>query len=184
MSVQNESTLKVSERFGLGVVSPGAGIGVVEMLLRTDPLCVDVRQVRVANPFVWATFLNQLGNPGVFNEFEVVKASQAPVPNNTTAERSRRKKQKRGTVAAVSSDEQREALQSQVFETVSGVLGLPVGADEPLMDAGLDSMSSVQLRNKLGSDLGMVLPATLVFDYPSVGALVGYLQTQMVTAGG
>jgi 3-oxoacyl-(acyl-carrier-protein) synthase/acyl carrier protein len=71
-----------------------------------------------------------------------------------------------------------------VNETVSGVLGLPVEADEPLMDAGLDSMSSVQLRNKLGSDLGMMLPATLVFDYPSVSALAAYLATLIVPTEG
>ena len=64
---------------------------------------------------------------------------------------------------------------------VSAVLGVEaVGEEVPLMDAGLDSLGAVELRNSLSKTAGMELPSTLVFDYPSVGALAGYLQQQMV----
>jgi 3-oxoacyl-(acyl-carrier-protein) synthase len=43
------------------------------------------------------------------------------------------------------------------------------------MDAGLDSLGAVELRNTLAQSVGMELPGTMVFDYPSVGALAGYL---------
>jgi acyl carrier protein len=79
------------------------------------------------------------------------------------------------------SEAQKEVLYSQVMETVAGVLGIFVGQDDPLMDAGLDSLGSVELRNGLFRLVGMELPGTLVFDYPSVGALAQYVETHLVS---
>jgi acyl carrier protein len=50
----------------------------------------------------------------------------------------------------------------------------------PLMSvAGLDSLGAVELRGALERRLGMTLPPTLVFDYPSIAALMEYLQTRI-----
>jgi acyl transferase domain-containing protein/acyl carrier protein len=68
------------------------------------------------------------------------------------------------------------------MDTVATVLGSTVDAEEPLMDAGLDSLGAVELRNGLSKSVGMELPGTLMFDYPSVGALAGYLETQLAPA--
>jgi hypothetical protein len=40
---------------------------------------------------------------------------------------------------------------------------------------GLDSLMAVELRNVLTRSLGKSLPATLLFDYPSLDALTGFL---------
>ena len=50
---------------------------------------------------------------------------------------------------------------------------------QPLMEAGLDSLGAVELRNALGARFGVDLPATLTFDHPSVSALAGYLGARM-----
>ena len=64
--------------------------------------------------------------------------------------------------------------------------------DEPLMEAGLDSIGAVELRNSVSSKYGVDLPATITFDQPTVRALADYLaatlapqrRTQMRTAVG
>jgi hypothetical protein len=45
------------------------------------------------------------------------------------------------------------------------------------MDAGLDSLSAVELRSALAAKVGCALPATLLFDYPTVAAAAAHLAT-------
>ena len=43
------------------------------------------------------------------------------------------------------------------------------------MEAGLDSLGAVELRNTLADRFAADLPATFIFDYPTAGALIQYL---------
>lgn len=50
------------------------------------------------------------------------------------------------------------------------------------MQAGLDSLGAVELRNALGAEFGMSMPATLAFDYPTPAALIQYVMSHLTTA--
>jgi len=50
-----------------------------------------------------------------------------------------------------------------------------VHEDSPLMETGMDSLTSVSFRNGLNQQLGMNLPAALMFDYPSQRAIVDHV---------
>lgn len=50
-----------------------------------------------------------------------------------------------------------------------------VEIDTPLMDSGVDSLSSVQFRNDVAKEFQTNLPASLIFDYPNLGSLTEYL---------
>merc|ERR1712113_961434 len=50
-----------------------------------------------------------------------------------------------------------------------------VDDETPLMEAGLDSLSSVQLRTQLQQEFGFNVGTTSVFNYPSVAALSQYI---------
>ena len=69
-------------------------------------------------------------------------------------------------------------VSSVVQKTVEELLG-SVANDAPLMGAGLDSLSAVDLVQTLGQRLGTELEPTALFDYPTIGSLTKYLDEQM-----
>ena len=67
-------------------------------------------------------------------------------------------------------------------EAVANVVGSAVESqDAPLMESGLDSLGSVELRNSLASQFGVELPATVTLDYPSISALAGYIASLLAS---
>ena len=69
-----------------------------------------------------------------------------------------------------------ENLVDEVTSIVHSVVGTAPAVDQPLMEAGLDSLGAVELKNALGSRYNISdLPASLIFDYSSVDALAKYL---------
>ena len=54
-----------------------------------------------------------------------------------------------------------------------------VELDTPLMNLGIDSLMGLELRNRLDSNLGLALPTTLVWTYPTIEALAGYVIEQL-----
>ncbi len=76
-----------------------------------------------------------------------------------------------------------EALRDWIEQCAAKILQLPAGTQieprRPLGELGLDSLLAVELRNVLGAGLGRTLPATLLFDHPSVEALAAHIEPQL-----
>ncbi|MFG2533577.1 type I polyketide synthase, partial [Streptomyces sp. NPDC048516] len=71
-----------------------------------------------------------------------------------------------------------------VREQISLVLGQTdagaIDSERGLLDMGFDSLTAVELRNRLKAVTGLHLSATLVFDYPTPGALARHLLDTLV----
>jgi NADPH:quinone reductase-like Zn-dependent oxidoreductase len=56
----------------------------------------------------------------------------------------------------------------------------PLALDQPLVVQGFDSLMSVDMRNRLNRSLGCTLPASLLFDYPTLDKIADYLLATVV----
>jgi len=82
-------------------------------------------------------------------------------------------------ILAAPAPRRRALVATRVRELVVRTLGLPtefaLDPRQGLRNVGLDSLMAVELRNSLQRILGRPLPSTLLFDFPTVESLSGYL---------
>ncbi|MBB6174413.1 acyl transferase domain-containing protein/aryl carrier-like protein [Nocardiopsis mwathae] len=81
-------------------------------------------------------------------------------------------------------EEQQQLLLDFVREQVGTVLTHPaprtIDVQRGLLDLGFDSLTAVELRNRLNTATGLRLPSTLVFDHPTTQAVAEYLRGELV----
>ncbi|MCO5974061.1 SDR family NAD(P)-dependent oxidoreductase [Actinoallomurus sp. WRP6H-15] len=80
-------------------------------------------------------------------------------------------------------EERGAAILGFVQEQIALVLDHPepaaIAPDRGLLDLGFDSLTALELRNRLAAATGMELPNTLVFDYPTAALLTECLQSRL-----
>ncbi|WP_442860970.1 phosphopantetheine-binding protein [Amycolatopsis sp. CA-230715] len=86
-------------------------------------------------------------------------------------------------LAGLSEAERRRAVLRLVRTQVATVLGhddqSAVEVNRGFLEMGFDSLTAVDLRNRLTALTGRPLPATLLFDYPSPGELAEHLTAEL-----
>ncbi|MEU8827596.1 SDR family NAD(P)-dependent oxidoreductase [Streptomyces sp. NPDC048636] len=91
-----------------------------------------------------------------------------------------------GRLAPLPPDEQHHVLLTLVRGQAAAVLGhsdvRAVSGDTPFKDMGFDSLTAVELRNRLSADTGLRLPATFVFRHPTPSAIAAELREQLCPA--
>ena len=77
----------------------------------------------------------------------------------------------------------RQVLENYLHRVVGQVLGTTsstLGRQQGFFDYGLDSLTSIELRNQMQVDLAVTLPQMVAFTYASIAALSGYLITEVL----
>lgn len=170
----------VEERFasrGMGVITPDQGL---EILARA--LAGSVSQLIVL-PVDWQKFLSQenAGHPRpllscLASELQV---SRRGTPVDAPDQPAVKSPNLLARLAVTVPSKWRGMLRAEVTACAVKALGLAqtdtVDPRQPLNEMGLDSLMAVELRSALGAMLEKPLPATLIFDYPTIEALSDHL---------
>jgi pimaricinolide synthase PimS1 len=92
-----------------------------------------------------------------------------------------------GRLSGLSGEERRELLLETVRAEVAHVLGhdgaATLSLGKAFRDLGFDSLTAIEIRNRLGAVTGVRLPATLLFDYPTPAELVDHLHAELLPSG-
>ena len=161
-------------RLGLGSLSSEQGISILRRTLLKLFSGSGVKPSMIGNQFNWNA-IRQADCP--YHDILACVDSQDEMPNE----------HKRASENAVDSHQkllgfhqmQRDALRTEIMKTVAFVLGYSVHPDAPLIQSGIDSLGAVELRNELITRMGIALPSTIVFDYPTIEAMTAYVEREM-----
>ncbi len=153
---------------GLGKLTPEQAFPALERLLREGVAHAAIVSID------WSRFLASLA-PGADRSFFAVRAEQ----KSTTKAGKDEAPPLLTSLQAIPPTERRAALLTHLADRALHVVGLdrstPLHPGVPLKDVGLDSLMAVELRNVLARSTAAALPATLLFDYPTLDALADHL---------
>jgi acyl transferase domain-containing protein/acyl carrier protein len=89
-------------------------------------------------------------------------------------------------LAGLAEADARQQLSDLVRAHVAAVLAKPdpaaVEVDKAFTEIGFDSLTAVELRNRLSGETGLRLPATLAFDHPTVTAIADHVYRTLAPA--
>jgi NAD(P)-dependent dehydrogenase (short-subunit alcohol dehydrogenase family)/acyl carrier protein len=152
---------------GLRGIEPARGLAILDRLLQNGPAQVGVFSVdwqaipaaMKALPFLEDCVAASATSPG----------AAAPAPTVSFA----------AEFASAPAQRKRSLLAEQVRTDIRRVLGLHettvIDMKQGLFELGVDSLTSMELRDRLQANCGCALPSTLVFDYPTPDAIVSHI---------
>ncbi|MFN6560885.1 MAG: type I polyketide synthase [Nostoc sp. ChiSLP01] len=166
--LENRSQSKILAQ-GISGIVPEKGLQVLGELLGQTAYQVGVL------PINWNRFFEQ-SSFGIGEQFFEAFATKVEQPE---AEEFDILQQLKGAPI----NEQRALLTTHVCNQVAKVIALDpsqINPQQGFFDLGMDSLTSVELKQRLQKSLGCQIPDTFVFNYPTIEAVVGYIAEKVL----
>ena len=163
-----------AERFtrkGIGSIPPETGLEIFGRLLRQNPAQVGVLQIDWSQLF---QHYPELGNVSLLAGLRQAESSTASEFNGA-GENDRRVRE---TILAASPGERLQLLEAFLAAHVARVIGLSVDRIEvrqPLNSLGIDSLMSIELKNRIEAELGVFIPVVKLLEGPSIAEFAEFL---------
>jgi len=77
-----------------------------------------------------------------------------------------------------------DMVQAEVAAALGRDAAARIDRDLGFFEAGMDSITSVELKGRLEAQVGLPLPATAAFEHPTVAALAGFLIAEVLDLAG
>ncbi|MER5968385.1 SDR family NAD(P)-dependent oxidoreductase [Streptomyces sp. NPDC002055] len=168
------------DRHGLSSMDPESATAALQRALDHDETCVMIADI------AWERFSVALTatrpNPFIAGLPDVARLTEAGTGTGAGTREERPELVRK--LAATPAAGRRALLVDAVRAQAANVLGYAsqdaIRGDRAFRELGLDSVTAVELRNRLGVLTGLRLPAGLVFDYPNPVAVADYLTGELV----
>lgn len=158
-------------RVGLATLSTGQALALFDAAIHADPAVVTATRLDTA----------VLGDdaPALLGELvrrPIRRTVEAPGASTTGLA---------ARLSGLSADQRHRELVDVVCSNAATVLGrsgtADISAQRAFQELGFDSLTAVELRNRLKTATGLTLSPTLIFDYPNPTALAEHLDTRLST---
>ncbi|HYM62406.1 MAG TPA: beta-ketoacyl reductase, partial [Thermoanaerobaculia bacterium] len=154
---------------GFGSIDSKAGLEILGRVMHSDSTQIGVI------PADWSKVVPSL--------FDV----PPPLFANLVTRRKETQERFPALLARTAPEHRRKRLEDRLRELISAVMGTDpfpsTDNDISFFELGMDSLMSLDLRNRLQADIDHALPSTVAFEHPSVSDLANFLITTILPAG-
>lgn len=161
---------------GFAAISSELGLQLLGDLLKQDATQVGVMSVN------WAKFLQQFppgGAPPLISD--LAPKTQQPGNSAQSAKQLELLRQLEETIASDRENILIAYIQSEVAKVLRFEASYQPNPQQGFFDMGMDSLMSIELKNRLETSLGNSLPSTLTFEYPTIDSLAQYLLNKVIS---
>ncbi|HQR84093.1 MAG TPA: type I polyketide synthase [Polynucleobacter sp.] len=156
---------------GIKPIDPALAFRALGEILQSDSIQVGAMDID------WGTYLSKNNRPSFFSNLAEKlgndQSSSQSIYSSLLQE-----------LQATPKEDQSPLMQAYVAQNVAAVLGIPKSRKMDRMqgffDMGMDSLTSVELKNRLSADLKISFPATLAFDHPNISSLADHLLSKLM----